>query len=62
VCELVVRVVCSVTLDGLLLVQLLEYWGPNEGPTPWEYNAAEAKRALALRIDFSQDAITALPL
>jgi hypothetical protein len=28
------------------LTQLLEYWGANEGPIPWEFNAAEAKRVL----------------
>jgi hypothetical protein len=27
-------------------VQLLEYWGTNEGLVPWEFNAAEAKRLL----------------
>jgi hypothetical protein len=26
--------------------ELLEYWGANEGPVPWEFNAAEAKRLL----------------
>lgn len=26
--------------------QLLEYWGANEGPVPWEFNASEAKRVL----------------
>ncbi len=33
--------------------QLLEYWGSNEGPVPWEFNAAEAKRLLALRVEFT---------
>jgi hypothetical protein len=26
--------------------ELLEFWGANEGPIPWEFNAAEVKRLL----------------
>ena len=26
--------------------ELLDYWGTNEGPVPWEFNGSEAKRWL----------------
>lgn len=42
--------------------ELLEYWGANEGPIPWEFNAAEARRILRQRVDFDADSIARLAL
>ncbi len=30
--------------------ELLDYWGTNEGPVPWEFNGAEAKRLLGASV------------
>mmetsp|Transcript_11124 Transcript_11124/g.40774 ORF Transcript_11124/g.40774 Transcript_11124/m.40774 type:complete len:733 (+) Transcript_11124:60-2258(+) len=42
--------------------EILDYWGENSGPMTWRLTPAELRRVLALRSEFSLDAISALPL
>ena len=42
--------------------EILDYWGENSGPMTWRLSPAELRRVLALRTEFSPDAIAALPL
>mmetsp|Transcript_32816 Transcript_32816/g.77788 ORF Transcript_32816/g.77788 Transcript_32816/m.77788 type:complete len:739 (+) Transcript_32816:153-2369(+) len=42
--------------------EILDYWGDNSGPITWRWNAAEVRRLLELRVDFSQASLNALRL
>lgn len=42
--------------------EIYDIWGANAGGMTWRLTAAEARRALLLRIDFNRDAIRALKL
>jgi conserved oligomeric Golgi complex subunit 4 len=42
--------------------EILEYWGPKSGPISWRYSAAEVRKVLALRIEFTPDEISRLKL
>ena len=42
--------------------EILDYWGENSGPMNLRLSSDELRRVLALRTEFSPDAIAALPL
>ncbi|KAJ4847456.1 Golgi transport complex subunit 4 [Turnera subulata] len=42
--------------------EILDFWGENSGPMTWRLTPAEVRRVLALRVDFSSDAINRLQL
>lgn len=42
--------------------EILDFWGENSGPMTWRLTPAEARRVLALRVDFKPEAIAALKL
>eukprot|EP00276_Gloeochaete_wittrockiana_P018336 CAMPEP_0184351130 /NCGR_PEP_ID=MMETSP1089-20130417/43417_1 /TAXON_ID=38269 ORGANISM="Gloeochaete wittrockiana, Strain SAG46.84" /NCGR_SAMPLE_ID=MMETSP1089 /ASSEMBLY_ACC=CAM_ASM_000445 /LENGTH=831 /DNA_ID=CAMNT_0026684379 /DNA_START=20 /DNA_END=2515 /DNA_ORIENTATION=+ len=44
------------------VTDLLEFWGDNSGPVAWRLSAADVRKVLALRVDFSQRAIEQLKL
>ncbi|KAL2917072.1 Golgi transport complex subunit 4 [Polyrhizophydium stewartii] len=44
------------------VAEVYEYWGAKAGPINWRFNAADVRKILALRIDFSPDEIARLAL